>query len=201
VTAGKPSGSSKPSPAGFPGGAKPAVKPAAKPAVAKPPPGPPKPVAFPPADVREECDRIVARYPERMAALLPILHVAQRRFGGWVSPEVEAGVAKYLGVSDGHVRGVLTFYAMYNTQPVGRHTVWVCRTLSCALRGAKDLTKAACAKAGVEKPGTSSADGKFFVREMECLGLCEVAPAVWIDGEVHGNVTPPALGALMDGCS
>jgi NADH-quinone oxidoreductase subunit E len=206
--AAKPSGSAKPSPAGFAGagGAKPppagfAAGSRAPTAKAPAPAGPPKPIDFPPADVREECERIVARYPERMAALLPILHVAQRRYGGWVSPEVEAGVAKYLGVSDGHVRGVLTFYAMFNVQPVGRHTVWVCRTLSCALRGAKDLTKAACAKAGVAKPGASSADGRFFVREMECLGLCEVAPAVWVDGEVHGNVTPEALGALMDRCT
>jgi NADH-quinone oxidoreductase subunit E len=168
--------------------------------VAKAPaaPKPPKPVEFPPADVREECERIVARYPDRMSALLPVLHVAQRRFGGWVSPEVEAGVAKYLGVSDAHVRGVLTFYAMYNTEPVGRHTVWVCRTLTCALRGAKDLTKAACAKAGVERPGASGKDGRFFVREMECLGLCEVAPAAWIDGEVRGNVTPESLTEWME---
>jgi NADH-quinone oxidoreductase subunit E len=192
-------------PAGAPGAAKAAppagaLHPAARAPVAKapPPPKPPRPAEFPPADLREECDRLVARYPERAAALLPILHLAQRRFGGWVSPEVEAGVAAYLGVSDAHVRGVLTFYAMFHVQPVGRHAVWVCRTLSCALRGARDLTKAACAKAGIEGPGASSADGRWFVREMECLGLCEVAPAAWIDGEVRGNVTPESLAAWME---
>jgi NADH-quinone oxidoreductase subunit E len=165
------------------------------------PKAPPKPVPFPPEDVRAECEAILARYPTKAAALLPILHVAQRRFGGWVSPEVEAGVAGYLGLPDAHVRGVLTFYAMFNTEPVGRHTVWVCRTLTCWLRGAGALTKAACAKAGVDRPGRTGGDGRFFVREMECLGLCEVAPAVWIDGEVHGHVTPESLGALMDRCS
>jgi NADH-quinone oxidoreductase subunit E len=162
---------------------------APKPAAAKP--VAPKAVEFPPAPIREECERIVARYPTKMAALLPILHVAQRHFAGWVSPEVEQGVAKWLGLPDGHVRGVLTFYAMFHTKPVGRHSVWVCRTLSCWLLGAEDLTKAACRKAGVAGPGETSKDGRYTVREMECLGLCEVAPAVWIDGEVHGPSRPP----------
>jgi NADH-quinone oxidoreductase subunit E len=161
---------------------------------------PPKPIEFPPAPIREECEKIVARYPTRMAALLPILHVAQRHFGGWVSPAVEAGVAKWLGVPDGHVRGVLTFYAMFNTEPVGKHTVWVCRTLSCLLAGAPALTEAACRKAGVDGPGKTGKDGRFFVREMECLGLCEVAPAAWIDGEVFGKVTPDELVRRMDAC-
>jgi NADH-quinone oxidoreductase subunit E len=158
----------------------------------------PKAVEFPPAPIREECDRLVARYPTRMAALLPVLHVAQRHYGGWVSPEVEAGVARYLGVGDGHVRGVLTFYAMFNVKPVGRHTVWVCRTLTCWLRGAAELTRVACEKAGVSRPGETGADGRVFFREMECLGLCEAAPAVWVDGEVKGPVTPDELGRMMD---
>jgi NADH-quinone oxidoreductase subunit E len=169
-------------------------------------PAPPKtaaPVAveFPPEAIREACERIVARYPTRVAALLPVLHLAQAHFDGWVSPEVEAGVARYLGVGDGHVRGVLTFYSMFNTAPVGRHVVWVCRTLTCWLRGAADLTKAAMAKAGIERVGGSSADGRFHVREMECLGLCEVAPAVFVDGKPHGDVTPERLERLMDACS
>jgi NADH-quinone oxidoreductase subunit E len=153
---------------------------------------------FPPADLREAADRVVARYPTRQAALLPILHMAQARFGGWISPETEAAVARYLGIPDAHVRGVVTFYAMYNTRPVGRHTVWVCRTLSCALRGAGALTQAACRKAGIDGPGESSADGRFFVREMECLGLCEVAPAVFVGGQARGNATPEALERWMD---
>lgn len=159
------------------------------------------PVAFPPPELKARCEELLTRYPTRMAALLPILHLAQRHNGGWVSPAVEAGVAAYLGVSDAHVRGVLTFYAMFHTQPVGRHEVWVCRTLTCWLRGAEGLTKAALAKAGIDKVGGTDAQGRFSVREMECLGLCEVAPAAWIDGQVHGHVTPDGLGRLMDGCA
>jgi NADH-quinone oxidoreductase subunit E len=136
-----------------------------------------------------------------MAALLPVLHLAQRHYGGWVSPEVEAGVATYLGLPDQHVRGVLTFYAMFHTQPVGRHEVWVCRTLTCWLRGAEALTKAALDKAGIAKVGGTDAAKRFTVREMECLGLCEAAPAAFVDGKPHVNVTAEGLCRLMDGCT
>ena len=100
-------------------------------------------VAFPPPEIKQICDEIVSRYPTRMAACLPVLHVAQKHYGGWISPEVEAGMAPYLEVSDAHIRGLLTFYAMYNTKPSGRHEVWVCRTLTCWLRGARKLRQTA----------------------------------------------------------
>lgn len=157
-------------------------------------------VDFPPAELKERCDAIVAQYPTRMAALLPILHVAQGHYDGWVSPEVEAGIARYLEVSDAHVRGVLSFYSMYNTQPAGRHELWVCRTLTCWLRGAPALRAVALEKAGCERTGEVGADGRFLVKDMECLGLCEAAPAVCIDGQVHTEVTPEQLSTLMDGC-
>ncbi len=160
----------------------------------------PVPVSFPPKELATQCEAIVARYPSRMAACIPVLHLAQKHYGGWISPEVEAGVAEYLEVSDSHIRGLLTFYAMFNTKPSGRNEVWVCRTLTCWLRGAAKLRETALAKAGVENVGIESADGRFLVKDMECLGLCEVAPAVFIDGEPHVNVTPEKLEELMDGC-
>lgn len=158
-------------------------------------------VAFPPPELRAACEDLLTRYPTKQAALIPILHLAQRHYAGWVSPEVEAGVAAYLGVSDAHVRGVLTFYAMFHTQPVGRHEVWVCRTLSCWLRGAEALTRAALDKAGIAKAGGTDAAKRFTVREMECLGLCESAPAAFVDGQPLGNVTPESLCRRMDGCA
>ena len=163
-------------------------------------PAVPVAVSFPPKEIRKECDEIVSRYPTRMAACLPILHIAQRHYGGWVSPEVEAGVAEYLEVSDAHIRGLLTFYAMYNTKPSGRNEVWVCRTLTCWLRGARKLRQTALDKAGCGSTGEESPDGKFLVKDMECLGLCETAPAVFVDGKPHVNVTPDQLEALMDEC-
>ena len=161
---------------------------------------PPEPVSFPPKEIQKECEDILSRYPTRMAACLPILHVAQRHYDNWISPEVEAGVAKYLGVSDAHIRGLLTFYAMYNSQPAGRNEVWVCRTLTCWLRGARKLRETALEKAGCDKTGVEGPDGKFLVKDMECLGLCEVAPAVFIDGEAHVEVSPEKLNELMEAC-
>ena len=171
--------------------------------VAQAPP-PVEAVAFPPDAVRDVCEKLVKRYPTRMAALLPVLHVAQRHYGGWISPEVEAGVAAYLDLSPAHVRGVLTFYAMYHTEPRGRHEVWICRTLTCWLRGAQQLSELAHEKAGLVRRGNNhpqtSEDGKFTVMEMECLGLCEVAPAVFVDGEPHVDVTPEKFSQLLDAC-
>jgi len=162
------------------------------------------PTSFPPPEIQDACEKLVGRYPTRMSALLPVLHIAQRHYGGWISPEVEAGVAQYLEVSPAHVRGVLTFYAMYHTEPRGRNEVWVCRTLSCWLRGADKLAAVMHEKAGTQRDGTNHPktgdDGKFTVMEMECLGLCESAPAVFINGEAHTDVTPEKLSELMDAC-
>ncbi len=157
-------------------------------------------VDFPPKELKKECEDIVSRYPTRMAACLPILLLAQKHYDGWISPEVEAGVAEYLEVSDSHIRGLLTFYAMYNTKPAGRHEVWVCRTLTCWLRGAAKLRQTALDTAGVKTCGTESDDGKFLIKNMECLGLCEAAPAVFIDGQPHVSVTPAKLTELMEAC-
>lgn len=161
-------------------------------------PKPPVPVPFPPPELRAEVDALLARYPERIAALIPILHLAQARMGGWISPELEAGIAAFLGCSDQHVRGVVTFYTMFNTKPVGRHHVQVCRTLSCWLRGAGDLTKCLKEKTGLA-PGETDAAKRFTVSEVECLGLCEVAPAVFVNDVPHVNLTPDALAKLVDG--
>ena len=167
-------------------------------------PAPVEPADFPPEPIRAACEKQLGRYPTKMAALLPILHIAQRHYGGWVSPEVEAGVAQYLDLSPAHVRGVLTFYAMYHTEPRGRHEVWICRTLSCWLRGAQQLSERAVEVAGLERKGNNhpqtGADGRFTVMEMECLGLCEVAPAVFVDGEPHVDVTAEKLEKLLNAC-
>lgn len=188
-----------------PGPAKAATAPGAGAAAATAPrktPAPavvaPTPVPFPPDDLKAACEALIARYPQRAAALIPILHLAQKRFDGWISPEVEAGVASYLGVSDQHVRGVVTFYTMFNTKPVGRHHVQVCRTLSCWLRGAGELTRCLERKTGL-RPGQTDEARRFTVSEVECLGLCEVAPALFVNEDAHVNVTPEGLEQLLDG--
>lgn len=187
-------GAGAPAPAGKPAaGGAPAARKTPAPAVV-----PPTPVAFPPDDLKAACEALIARYPQRAAALIPILHLAQKHFDGWISPELEAGVAQYLGVSDQHVRGVVTFYTMFNTRPVGRHHVQVCRTLSCWLRGAGELTRCLERKTGL-RPGQTDAERRFTVSEVECLGLCEVAPALFVNEEAHVHVTPEGLEKLLDG--
>ena len=165
---------------------------AAKPAV--------QPAPFPPKELKAKCEELLTRYPTQMAALLPILHLAQAHYDNWISPEVAAGVAHYLEISDAHVQGVLSFYSMYNTDGPSKHEVWVCRSLSCMLRGAPELRKVALAQAACERAGTISAEGKFKVKDMECLGLCEIAPAVFVSGEIHTEVTPERMTELMEGC-
>ncbi len=160
----------------------------------------PVPVAFPPEALRAECEDILTRYPTRLAALIPMLLLAQDHYDGWISPEVEAGIAAYIGCGDGHVRGVLTFYSMFNTKPAGKHEVWVCRTLTCWLHGAPKLRAAALQKAKAERTEEVGEDGRFLVKNMECLGLCERAPAVFVDGKPYTNVTPEKMGELMDAC-
>ena len=204
--AGAPAGVWSPGAEGPAGGA-----PAAKPAPASSAPAPvrttvpksapaipkaPVPVPFPPPELKAEVEALIARYPERMAALIPILHLAQRKLGGWISPELEAGIAKYLGCADQHVRGVLTFYTMFNTKPVGRHHVQVCRTLSCWLRGAGELTACLKRTTGLA-PGQTDAEGRFTVSEVECLGLCETAPALFVNDDAHVHVTPSSLETLL----
>jgi NADH-quinone oxidoreductase subunit E len=174
--------------------------PAASPEPRKHVPPRPKPrvaTPFPPDDLRPDCEALLSRYPEKAAALIPILHVAQRKFG-WISPELEAGIAGYLGVSDAHVRGVVTFYTMFNMKPVGRHHLQVCRTLSCWLRGAGAITERIKEKTGLS-PGETGKDGRFSVCEVECLGLCEAAPALLVNETALSNVTPDALDRLFDG--
>jgi NADH-quinone oxidoreductase E subunit len=163
---------------------------------APPPPKPPAPVAFPPPDLAAVCEAWIAKYPRREAALIPILHVAQRKFG-WISPALEAGIAQYLGVSDQHVRGVVTFYTMFHTKPAGRHHLQVCRTLSCWLRGARGLVGEIRTRTGL-RPGETGEDGRFSVEEVECIGLCEVAPAMLVNDTAHGNVSPESLSRLLD---
>jgi NADH-quinone oxidoreductase subunit E len=162
-----------------------------------PAPKPPVPLAFPPEALQAACDALLARYPSRVAALIPVLHLAQRWNGGWISPELEAGVARWIGCSDQHVRGVVTFYTMFRSSPPGRHHVQICRTLSCWLRGASDLTDEMRRRTGLS-PGETDAERRWTVSEVECIGLCEVAPAVFVDDEVHGNVTPESLGEILD---
>jgi NADH-quinone oxidoreductase E subunit len=154
-----------------------------------------RPAEFPP-EARERIDRILARYPTKQAALLPILWVAQETWG-WVSREAAEEVARIVEVPPAHVSGVLTFYTMYNLAPVGRHLVEVCTNLSCALAGAKQVVDAFETELGIP-PGETSEDGEVTFRLIECAGGCGYAPVVVVDHRYREPTRPEDVPGLVE---
>lgn len=144
----------------------------------------------------KEVDELLSRYPTKRAALIPILWVCQRQ-NGWVSPEVIQWVADRLELTTAQVKGVVTFYTMFHQEPVGENVIWVCRTLSCDLRGAKAIQEHLEGKLGCHAGGTSE-DGKFTLLKAECLAACGQAPMVQINDDYHENLTLEEVDAILD---
>ena len=145
--------------------------------------------------VQREIDAIVARYPDPRSALLPILHRLQRE-EGWVSPAAQAWAAERLALSPAMVQGVVTFYTMFNAEPVGRHLIQLCRTLSCELRGSLDIRAALKERLGIG-PGETSADGRFTLVEVECLGACGTSPAMMVGETYYENLSAAGLDQIL----
>lgn len=151
-------------------------------------------IAFSTAAV-EEIDAIVDRYPERMAALIPVLYVAQREFGA-VSQEVLKLVAAQLQVPEAKVLSTATFYTMFYKEPVGEYHVQICWNLSCFLRGCDALMGVLKDELGLT-PGDVASDRRFSLEGVECLAACGTAPIVRINETYHENVTPEGLRSLL----
>ena len=132
-------------------------------------------------------EKILTRYPTQRAALLPALNLAQE-VRGHISPQTMDRVGELLGLSSAYVRGVATFYTMYNKRPVGRHLVQVCTNISCNLCGAEDVLKAFLYHTNTEM-GATSLDGAFTVIEAECLAGCGFPTCVQINSRYYENVT------------
>ena len=132
-------------------------------------------------------EKIRGRYPTAMAALLPTLNLAQE-LRGHVSPETMDEVAALLGLSSAYVRGVATFYTMYNKRPVGRFLIQVCTNISCNLCGADEVLAAFLEHTGTEL-GDTSADGNFTVAEAECLAACGFPTCVQINERYFEDVS------------
>ena len=153
--------------------------------------------SFPP-ELVERIEELWKRYPERKAALLPALHLVQKEKGGWLSEEAIREVADLFAVSDAHVKGIVGFYDMFHSEPVGRHVVRLCKTLSCKLRGADELIAHVKARYGVTN-GQTTPDGCFTFRHFECLGHCSTAPMMLVDEERYENLTVPRLDQVLGG--
>jgi len=144
---------------------------------------------------RAELDRLLSRYPDRAAAVLPALHLVQREAGD-VPDGAIPYVAELLGMSPADVEGVATFYSMYERRPTGKHHLKVCRNLSCSLMGAERLIEHVSARLGI-RPGETTPDGKFTLSVVECLGSCGTAPVMQVGDEYHENLTVDAVDALL----
>jgi NADH-quinone oxidoreductase subunit E len=152
------------------------------------------------ATEEQKLTEILARYPNKMAACIPTLHLCQDANQNWVSDDVIEFVAKRLELSAAHVKGVVTFYTLFNQKPPGKHQVWVCRTLSCALRGSDKLLEHCEKRLGCHA-GETSKDGRITLRTAECLAACGTAPVMQVDKKYYENLTIEAVDKLLDSLS
>ena len=142
---------------------------------------------------------IISRYPEgkQKSALLPILHLAQAEFGGWLSPETMDYVASLLKIRPVEVFEVASFYTMYNLKPMGKCVLEVCQTSSCWLNGAEDIVKYIEKKLNI-KVGETTKDGMFSLKVAECLGSCGTAPMLQCGASYHENLTYEKVDAILE---
>jgi len=145
---------------------------------------------------RERFEKIRSRYPDARSALLPTLNLAQE-LRGHIFPETMKEVAELLDLSPAYVRGVATFYTMYNKRPVGRYLIQVCTNISCNLCGADDVLQAFLNNTGTEL-GETSPDGLFTVIEAECLAACGFPTCVQINSTYYENVTPKDVPDILE---
>jgi len=144
----------------------------------------------------ERLEKVLSRYPDRQAALLPALHIAHE-IRGHVSPQTMDEVATRLELPPAYVRGVTTFYTMYNLRPLGRYLIQVCTNISCNLCGGEDVLEAFLEATGTEA-GEVSADGQFTVIEVECLGACGFPTVVQINERFFENVKVADVAGIVD---
>lgn len=149
-------------------------------------------------EMRARLDALFPKYPTRQACLLPALWLVQEA-RGWISERAIAEVADVLGLTPAFVKGVVTFYTMYHTHPVGRHFIQVCTTSPCNICGAEEVTKAFLQHTGCGELGATSPDGRFTVIEVECLGACGFATPVLIDDDFIESVTPERVPGILQG--
>jgi NADH-quinone oxidoreductase subunit E len=139
---------------------------------------------------------IVSGSETKQSALIPVLREIQNEFGH-LSDESMEEAAGILGIPPSSVQNVATFYTMFFRKPVGEHVIWLCRTLSCALRGAEHVEHYMCERLGVRTGGTTP-DGKITLMEAECLASCGTAPVMLVDDRLEENLTKDKVDRLIE---
>src|SRR6516165_10357698 len=147
--------------------------------------------------IRDEIRAFLPRYPSKRAVTLPALHAVHEHFR-CVPYQAMAEIAELLEITPAEVHDTMSFYGFFPQAPIGDVRVWVCRSISCMLRGGEDMLKYACSKLGVGS-GQTTSDGKLHVEFAECLGICDFAPAALADdGRVYGPLAEESVDAMLD---
>jgi NADH-quinone oxidoreductase E subunit len=158
----------------------------------------PKSFAFTPENLRK-AKAFIAKYPpgRQASAVLPLLDLAQRQHDNWLPRAAMDAVADMLGIARIRVYEVATFYTMFNLKPVGEHFFQICTTTPCWLRGSDDVVAACKKKLGIGI-GETTKDGKFTLKEVECLGACVNAPIIQVNDDFYEDLDGPSTVALID---
>jgi len=153
------------------------------------------------AEKLKEVQRIVGFYPEgkQKSAVIPVLHLAQEEFGGWLSVETMDYVASLLQLQPIEVYEVATFYSMYNLKPVGKYMFEVCQTGPCMINGSDEIVKYIYEKLGI-RPGETTEDGMFTLKTVECLGACGYAPMMQLGHHYREHLTKDKVDAIIHQC-
>jgi NADH-quinone oxidoreductase subunit E len=143
----------------------------------------------------DQMDKLVPRYPTRVALLLPALHAAQDEYG-WLPPEILEEVGAYIGIHPAQVKEVASFYTMYNLKPVGKYVFKVCTNVACCLRGSDEIVEHLEKKWGIHC-GDTTKDRRFTLMEEECLGACGTAPAMMLNNDYEENLTIARIDEIV----
>lgn len=150
-------------------------------------------------DNLQRIENLKKSYPHSQALVLPVLWIAQEQYG-YISQETMKEVADLLHLPFGHILGVVTFYTMYNTKPVGRNHIEVCTNVSCMIRGSQKIISKIEAQLGI-KMGETSKDGAWTLSEVECMGACGGAPMCAVGEEYYENLTPESVEKMINSVS
>ncbi len=147
-------------------------------------------------DDRREIEAAATRFPVRRAAASEALQVIQKNHG-WVSDEDLRAAAELLGMSVDELDGLASFYSMIFRKPVGRHIILFCDSICCWIEGYEKILDRLSSRLGI-RPGETDADGRFTLLPSSCLGACDHAPAMMVDDDLHGGLTPEGIEAILE---
>lgn len=144
----------------------------------------------------QKIESILPKYPEKKAAVMPLLYLAQEQFG-YVSVEVMKEIAHILEIDEVDVLGVVTFYTMFHQKPMGKFHIQVCTNVSCMLRGGYEIYNSVKGKLGINN-GDVTSDHKFSLEEVECMGSCGTAPMIAVNEDYFENLTEDQALKILD---